>query len=55
MCTNACLCSVHTIPQIQIDGADIRDELLRLEVKLAEILYFKCAHFRTHQVLQKVI
>lgn len=48
--------SVHKVlPQIQIDGADIRNELLRLEVELAEVLYFKRAHFGTHKVLQEVI
>lgn len=28
---------------------------MRLEVKLTEVLYFKCTHFRTHQVLQEVV
>lgn len=47
--------SVHNIPQIQVDGADVRNKLLWLEVKLTEILNFKCTHFRTHQVLQEVV
>lgn len=47
--------SVHNIPQVQVDGADVRNKLLRLEVKLTEILNFKRTHLRTHQVLQEVV
>lgn len=49
------LIGVHNTPQIQVDGADVRNELLGLEVKLAEILDFKSSHLGSHQVLQKVI
>ena len=47
--------SVHNIPQVQVDGADVRNKLLRLEVKLTEVLDFKGTHLGTHQVLQEVV
>lgn len=45
----------HNAPQVQVDCADVRNELLRLEVKLAEVFDLKGAHLRTHQVLQEVV
>lgn len=45
----------HTVPQVQVDGADIRNQLLGLEIKLAEILDFQGPHLWTHQMLQKVV
>lgn len=47
--------SVHNIPQIQVDGADVRNKLLGLEVKFTEVLDFKGTHLRTDQVLQEVV
>lgn len=47
--------SVHNIPQIQVDGADVRNKLLGLEVKLTEVFDFKGTHLRTHQVLQEIV
>lgn len=55
MVNNSTKRSVHNIPQIQVDGADVRNKLLGLEVKLAEVLDFKGTHLRTHQVLQEVV
>lgn len=43
------------IPQVQVDGADVRNKLLGLEVKLTEVLDFKGTHLRTHQMLQEVV
>lgn len=43
------------LPQIQVDGADVRDELLGLEVKLGEVLYLERAHLGPHQVLQEIV
>lgn len=43
------------LPQIQIDGADVRYELLGLEVKLAKVFYFECPHLGTYEMLQEVI
>lgn len=43
------------LPEIEEDGADVRDKLLGLEVKLTEVLDFKCPHLWSHQVLKEVI
>jgi len=40
--------SVYYIPQVQVDGADVRNKLLGLEVKLTEVLDFKGPHLRAH-------
>lgn len=47
--------SVHNIPQVQVDGTDVRHKLLGLEVKLTEVFDFKGSHFRTHQMLQEIV
>lgn len=47
--------NVDNIPQIQVDGADVRHKLLGLEVKLTEVLNFQSTHLRTNQVLQEVV
>lgn len=47
--------NVHNVPQVQVDGADVRDKLLGLEVKLTEVLHFKSTHFGSYQVLQEVV
>lgn len=50
-----CKRRVWHIPQVQVDGADVRNKLLGLEVKLTEVLNFKGSHLRTHKVLQEVV
>ena len=55
MCIHFVNAVCDNIPQVQVDGADIRNKLLGLEVELAEVLDFKGAHLRTHQVLQEVV
>lgn len=47
--------SFHNIPQVQVDGADVRNKLLGFEVKLTEVLDFKGTHLRTHQVLKEIV
>lgn len=47
--------SGQDVPQIQIDGADVRHELLRLEVKLTEVFHLEGPHLGPYKMLQEVI
>ena len=51
-CVSVC---VENVPQVEVDGADIRDQLLGFEVKLAEVLHLQGPHLWPHQVLQEVV
>lgn len=46
---------MRNIPKVQVDGADVRDQLLRLEVKLAEVLDLQGTHLGPHEMLQEVV
>ena len=46
---------VENVPQVEVDGADVRDQLLGFEVKLAEVLHLQGPHLWPHQVLQEVV
>ena len=40
---------------MEVDGADVRDQLLGLKVKLTEVLHFQSTHLGPHQMLQEVV
>lgn len=43
------------IPQVEVDGADVRHKLLGFEIELAEVLHLQRPHLGAYQVLQEVV